>query len=258
MLTDILRVINKLKEKIMRNIILILCLNAFYMLQAGEVASYQESFDKFMIKRSKAPAKYSPKEQEIMKQSTVSLAQSLPNPGIQVGEKAPDFILKNAFGKEVNLEDELKKGPVVLVFYRGAWCPYCNMHLGVLSESLSEFEKYDAQLIAITPQKADKSAEQIKKDSYPFEVLSDLDNSVMKEYNLYFELSKELLDVYKKNGLDVEAYNGKNRTALPIPGTFVIDTQGVVRAMQAQTNYKVRMEPKDIIDALIKISKEMQ
>jgi len=186
MLTDILRVINKLKEKIMRNIILILCLNAFYMLQAGEVASYQESFDKFMIKRSKAPAKYSPKEQEIMKQATVSLAQSLPNPGIQVGEKAPDFSLKNAFGKEVNLEDELKKGPVVLVFYRGAWCPYCNMHLGVLSESLSEFEKYDAQLIAITPQKADKSAEQIKKDSYPFEVLSDLDNSVMKEYNLYF------------------------------------------------------------------------
>ncbi len=88
----------------------------------------------------------------------------------------------------------VKKVPLFLVL---PWCvvPICNMHLGVLSESLSEFEKYDAQLIAITPQKADKSAEQIKKDSYPFEVLSDLDNSVMKEYNLYFELSQELLDV---------------------------------------------------------------
>ncbi|CAA6819423.1 MAG: Alkyl hydroperoxide reductase subunit C-like protein [uncultured Sulfurovum sp.] len=240
----------------MRNIILVLCLIAFTMLQATEVASYQESFDKFMVKRSESPAKFSPKEQKVMKQESVSLAQSFPNPGIQIGGKAPEFSLTNAFGKEVNLTAELKKGPVVLVFYRGAWCPYCNMHLGVLSQSLSEFKKYDAQLIAITPQKADKSEEQIKKDAYPFEILSDVNNSVMKEYKLYFELSKELLAVYKKNGLDIEAYNGKNHTALPVPGTFVIDTQGVVRAMQAQTNYKVRMEPKDIIDALIKISKE--
>jgi len=242
----------------MRNKILTLCLSAFTMLQAGEVASYQESFDKLMEKRSKAPSKYSQDEQKIMKEASESLAQSISNPGIQVGEKAPNFNLKNAFGKEVNLEDALKKGPVVLVFYRGAWCPYCNMHLGVLSESLSEFEKYNAQLIAITPQKADKSAEQIKKDSYPFEVLSDLDNSVMKDYNLYFELPKELVDVYKKNGLDVEAYNGKDRTALPIPGTFVIDTKGIVRAMHAETDYKARMEPKDIVDALIKISEKKQ
>ncbi|CAA6823908.1 MAG: Unknown protein [uncultured Sulfurovum sp.] len=240
----------------MRNIILILCLNALSMLQATEVASYQESFDKLMVKRAEAPAKYSPKEQEIMKQATLSLAESFPNPGVQVGEKAPDFNLINAFGKEVNLTNELKKGPVVLVFYRGAWCPYCNIHLAVLSQSLSEFEKYGAQLIAVTPQKTEKSAEQIKKDAYPFEILSDLNNSVMKAYKLYFELSKELLAVYKKNGLDVEAYNGKDHTALPVPGTFIIDTKGVVRAMQAETNYKLRMEPKDIIDALIKISKE--
>ncbi|MFT5662499.1 MAG: peroxiredoxin [Sulfurimonas sp.] len=242
----------------MRNIILIVCLNAFCMLQAAEVASYQESLNQFTLKSLKAPSKFSTEEKEVMNQAGLSLAKSLPDPGIKVGKKAPNFSLKNAFGKEVNLEDELKKGPVVLVFYRGAWCPFCNMHLSVLIDSVSEFKKYGAQLITITPQTADKSAEQIKKDSYQFEVLSDLDYSVMKEYKLYFELSKEILAIYKKNGLDVESYNGKNRTALPIPGTFVIDTKGVVRAMQAQTNYKLRMEPKDIIDALKKISKEKE
>jgi len=244
----------------MRNKILTLCLSAFNMLyaSAGETASYQKSFDKLMLKMENSPSQFSKNEQEVMKQASVSLAKSLPDPGIKIGEKAPTFSLKNAFGKEINLQDELKKGPVILVFYRGAWCPFCNMHLHVLQESLSEFEKYNAQLITITPQTPDKSAEQINKDGYPFEVLSDLDNSVIKEYKLYFELSRELLDIYKSHGLDIEAYNGENRTALPIPGSFVIDTHGVVRAMQAQTDYKVRMEPKDIIDALIEISKEKQ
>jgi len=243
----------------MRYTILVLLFSAFSMLYAsGDVASYQKSFDKLMVKKKSSPPKYSKEEQNIMKQAVVSLAKSHPNPGIQVGEKAPNFTLKNAFNKEINLYDELKKGPVILVFYRGAWCPFCNIHLQVLQESLSEFKKYGAQLITVTPQTPDKSTEQIKKDSYPFEVLSDLDNNVMKEYKLYFEVPNEVLDIYKKHGLDIEDYNGKNHTALPIPGSFVIDTNGVVKAMQAQTDYKVRMEPKVIIETLRKIAKEKE
>lgn len=191
-----------------------------------------------------------------MKKAAESLSKSLPNPGIHLGEKAPFFNLKNAFGKEVSLKKELKKGPVILVFYRGAWCSFCNMHLHVLQENLEIFKKYGAQLIAVTPQTPDKSAEQIKKDGYPFEVLSDLDNKVMKDYKLYFEMPEKLLSIYKKHGIDIEAYNGAKRTALPIPGSFVIDKKGIVRAMQAQTDYKIRMEPKMIIEALIEISKE--
>ena len=241
----------------MRNTIIIIFSMLVSTLTASqEVGSYQKSFDTLMQKMNSTPSKFSAEEKETMKKAAKDLAESLPNPGIQVGQKAPDFSLKNAFGKEVSLQTELKKGPVVLVFYRGAWCPFCNMHLHVLQESLGEFKKYGAQLITITPQTPDKSAEQIKKDDYPFEVLSDLDNSVMKEYKLYFELSKELLDIYKNNGLDIEAFNGKNHTALPIPGSFVIDSKGIVRAMQADSDYKVRMEPKVIVDALIKISKD--
>ena len=227
------------------------------MLQASEdIKSYQDSFDKFMQKMKASPSKFSKAEQEIMQKASESLAKILPDPGVQTGNTAPDFTLKNAFGKEVSLYAELKKGPVVLVFYRGAWCPFCNMHLHVLQENLETFKKYGGQLITVTPQTPDKSTEQIKKDGYPFEVLSDLDNKVMKDYKLYFEMPEDLLEVYKRHGLDIEAYNGAKRTGLPIPGSFVIDQKGVVRAMQAQTDYKVRMEPKVIIETLKEISKE--
>lgn len=222
---------------------------------SDEIKSYQESFDYFMQKRKAAPAKYSKAEQKIMLDATKSLQISLPNPGIHVGEKAPLFNLKNAFGKNISLEEELKKGPVILVFYRGSWCPFCNMHLHVLQENLEIFKKYEAQLITVTPQSPNKSAQQIKKDGYPFEVLSDLDNSVMKDYKLYFELPQEVLDIYKKHDLNIETKEDKP-TALPIPGSFVIDQNGVVRAMQAQTDYRVRMEPEMIIEALIEISKD--
>jgi peroxiredoxin len=198
----------------------------------------------------KKKSSWTAEEKQMMKDASDNLAKALPNPGIQVGEKAPSFSLKNSQGKIITLESALAKGPVVLVFYRGAWCPYCKIQLRSLKENLPEFQKYNAQLVTITPQTPDKSEAQFKKEGYPFEVLSDLDYQVMKDYKLYFEPPKELVKLYKKHGLDLEGFNGEGRTALPVPGTFVIDTNGIVRAMTAQTDYKVRMESADIIKAL--------
>ena len=181
------------------------------------------------------------------------LKDTMPEPGIRVGEQAPDFTLTNAFGKKVNLYQELKKGPVVLVFYRGSWCPYCNLHLYVLNKAKPQFDQYNAQIIAVTPQQPDRSKAQIEKDGYPFEVLSDTTSKVMKDYQLYFQLTPELLTVYKKFNLDIESYNGIGRTVLPVPGSFVIDQNGKVIAMQAQVDYKARMEPTDILAALAKL-----
>ena len=223
---------------------------------AESITSYQESFDQFVEKSKAGKSPYSESDVSVMEKANKSLAATLPSPGIKVGEKAPDFKLSNALGKEVSLKDELKKGPVVLVFYRGAWCPFCNMHLHVLQQSLSQFKKYGAQLITVTPQTPDKSAEQIKKDGYPFEVLSDLDSKVMQTYKLYYELPDDLVAVYKSHGLDVEAFNGVGRNVLPVPGSFVIDKKGIVRAMHAQTDYKLRMEPAAIVDVLKTISEE--
>jgi len=219
------------------------------------VPSYQQQRQQFMDQQKKSgkASPFSEQDRQVMKQSAENLAKTLPNPGLKVGTKAPNFTLKNAFGKNVTLSKQLRNGPVVLVFYRGAWCPFCNMHLHTLNKNLPAFKKYGAQLITVTPQKPDKSAAQIKKDQYPFEVLSDLDSKVMKAYNLYYTLDPELVAVYKKHGLDVEAFNGKGRAVLPVPGTFIIDKKGVVRGVHADVDYKERMEP----DAIITILKQL-
>jgi len=241
----------------MRYSLLFLLLVTSQLVYAVEsISSYQESLNQFLEKSKSAKSPFSEADRAVMEKANQSLAVSMPNPGIKVGEKAPDFTLSNALGKKVNLKDELKKGPVVLVFYRGAWCPFCNMHLHALQKSLPEFKKYGAQLITVTPQTPDKSAEQIQKDGYPFEVLSDLDSKVMQDYNLYFDLPDDLIAVYKKHKLDIEAFNGQGRNGLPVPGSFVIDKKGVVRDMQAQTDYKMRMEPAAIIETLKKMSEE--
>ena len=183
------------------------------------------------------------------------LAAKMPSPGLKTGTRAPNFTLNNPYGKPVELNTLLKKGPVILVFYRGAWCPYCNLELHALNESLPNFKKYGATLIAITPQTPDKSLEQVNQDGYPFEILSDLDDRVMKAYKLYWEVPPELDAAYKHSfGLDVAAFNGNGRRGLPVPGTFVIDKSGIVRAAFADTDYKKRMEPADILTALQHLS----
>lgn len=178
-------------------------------------------------------------------------ARLMPNPGLKVGDKAPDFSLKNPKGQAVKLSTLLKKGPVVLTFYRGAWCPYCNLQMHQLKESLPQFKKYGASIIAVTPQTPDKSVAQFSKEGYPFEVLSDLDYAVIKSYNLYWEVPAEMDAAYKHAfGLDVASFNGKGRLGLPVPGTFVIDQAGIIRAVFADNDYKQRMEPADILAAL--------
>jgi len=210
-------------------------------------------FNQKMAKQKNGP-KLSAKDMALMKTSADDLAKKLPNPGLKLGMMAPDFSLGNAYGKQVNLSSYLKKGPVVLVFYRGAWCPYCNIHLHALLESVPVFKKYGAEVIAVTPQTPDKSVEQVKKDPLSFELLSDLNYDVAKAYNLYFDVAPELHTFYKsKFGIDLEAYNGKDRLGLPVPGTFVINRQGKIVAMHAELDYTKRMEPDEILKVLKKI-----
>jgi peroxiredoxin len=235
----------------MRYLIVCLFLMTSQLATAADATpGYQQGLDQFLKQSAASPSPFTEADRAIMDKAARTLAANMPDPGIKVGMRAPDFTLKNALGKNVTLKDELKKGPVILVFYRGAWCPFCNLHLHTLEKSLPLFKEYNAQLITVTPQTPDKSAEQIKKDGYPFEVLSDTDSQVMKAYKLYYELPDDLIAVYKNHGLDIEAFNGKGRNVLPVPGSFVIDQQGRVRAMQAETDYKQRMEPARMIYAL--------
>ncbi|MFT5756192.1 MAG: peroxiredoxin [Alteromonadaceae bacterium] len=238
----------------MRFLLLFLFIGLTIPVQAAEtVGSYQEKLQQRIETMKNAKSSWGVADLAIMTNASETIANELPNPGLKVGEKAPDFTLDNAFGETISLYDELKNGPVILVFYRGSWCPYCNMHLRALQQSLPVFTQHGARLITVTPQTPDKSSEQVKKEGYLFDVLSDLDNSVMKSYKLYFEPPKALIALYKKHGLNIEGFNGDGRNGLPVPGAFVIDTQGTIQAMQAQTDYKSRMEPQAILDALIKM-----
>jgi len=213
------------------------------------VPSYADALAAY--EASSKPGIMSEADRGVMQRSADELAEFLPDPGLKVGERAPDFTLPNAYGKPVSLSAQLAKGPVVLSFYRGAWCPYCNLELKALHGALPHFERLGARLIAVTPQQPDKSLEQVKKDNYPFEILSDLDGTVMRDYRLYFTVPDELNNLYQDRfGLDLAAYNGPGRYELPVPGTFVIDASGIVRAAFADIDYKLRMEPADIIATL--------
>ncbi|MBC8550738.1 MAG: AhpC/TSA family protein [Candidatus Brocadiales bacterium] len=211
--------------------------------------SFKSGVETFMSNHS--GSKLCDKDKSTMVKAARDLNKAMPEPGLKVGINAPVFVLSNAFGEKVKLSEQLEEGPVVLTFYRGAWCPFCNIELNALQGSLPYFKKYNASLIAVTPQRPDKSKEQLEKSEYTFEVLSDLDNTVMKSYNLYFEVSQELHELYKNEfKFDITDYNGKDRLGLPVPGTFVIDQDGIIQAAYAKTDYKMRMEPEDIINAL--------
>lgn len=198
----------------------------------------------------KAKTGISDADKQVMQQAAERLHQSMPDPGLKTGEQAPDFSLPDADGKIVSLHDRLAQGPVVLIFYRGGWCPFCNLQLKQFRDALPQLQALGAQLIAISPQKPDKTREQFKQAPPGFDVLSDLDGDTLKAYRLYYEVDPALLAVYKRNGLDLEAYNGTGRTLLPVSATFVIDAKGVVVDRYADTDYTKRMRPEQAIQAL--------
>ncbi|MFA9461570.1 peroxiredoxin-like family protein [Thiohalorhabdus methylotrophus] len=244
----------------MRKRILPLALGSLALLSGGlgaasadeqSVPDLDERIDSYQQERREEGEQLNPATRETVQRSMEQVREELPDPGLKVGAEAPGFRLPNAFGEPISLAEYLKKGPVVLTFYRGAWCPYCNLELRALKESLPAFRKHGARVLAVTPQKPGRSLEQVKEDGFPFEILSDLDSRVMRDYRLLFQVPEDLVAVYKRElGLDLADYNGDGRHVLPVPGTFVIDRQGIVRAAFAEVDYKQRMEPTAILKAL--------
>lgn len=219
--------------------------------QETSVPDLNQRIEAYQEKQQQGESALTPADRRTMQQSMAQIRKNLPDPGLEVGSQAPAFTLPNAYGDPVSLGDYLDKGPVILTFYRGAWCPYCNLELRALKESLPAFREQGAHILAVTPQKPGHSLEQVKEDGYPFEILSDLDNQVMRDYRLFFRVPDELVTVYRqKLGLDLADYNGNGRYVLPVPATFVIDQQGIVRAAFARIDYKKRMQPADILEAL--------
>ncbi|MEM8673014.1 MAG: peroxiredoxin-like family protein [Cyanobacteria bacterium P01_G01_bin.67] len=187
----------------------------------------------------------------VMAKATTDLINTqLAENSLDVGDKIPNFTLPNAVGEEVTLESLLNQGALVISFYRGGWCPYCNLELRALQQALPEIEAHGATLVAISPETPDNSLSTKEKNELSFEVLSDRGNVLAKQLGLVFTLPETLRPIYNNFGIDIPAYNGDTSFELPLPATYVVAADGTVIYRFANADYTARPEPKAIIEAL--------
>ena len=164
---------------------------------------------------------------------------------------APEFLLPDVQGKLVSLSSLVTDGPAVLVFYRGGWCPYCNIQLRGLERCLPQMLATGASLVAISPQLPDNSLSTAEKNNLHYPVLSDVGNHVARRFGIVFELSDELSGLYREFGHALEDVNGKSAASeVPIPSVFIVSTDLSVIHASSEVDYTRRMDPEEILLAL--------
>ena len=170
---------------------------------------------------------------------------------LKPGDKAPDFVLPNAKGEQVSLSSELKRGKVVLTFYRGVWCPYCNLQLKMYQQILPQIRQAGARLVAVSPMTPDNSQAMIDSNALQFEVLSDAGNRVAQQYTSVIQNPKSSIQAMADLGYDFYSFNQEKSDQLPIPATFIIAENGtVVFSASEGGDYRQRVEPSEILDHL--------
>lgn len=172
------------------------------------------------------------------------------NKGVRVGTKAPDFTLASTDGKQITLSAELEKGPVVLVFYRGVWCPFCNLELRAYEQIFDEIAAVNGQVIAISPQTAEYSSAIQEKHGLRFPVVSDMQNQTAKKYELTSQMPEKLKQIYQSIEISLDVFNGDDSWELPLPATYVIDRDGIIRFASEDADYKKRVEPGEVLRLL--------
>jgi peroxiredoxin len=170
---------------------------------------------------------------------------------LKVGDRAPAIALRNASAETVDVSTLLKTGPVIVTFYRGGWCPYCNLELKAFQEILPRIQAAGAALIAISPEKPDETLSTAEKNALSFEVLSDVGQKVGRAFGLVYEFTSELRGAYQGFGLDIPARNGApSEWALPVSATYVIDRTGIIIFAYTDVDYRDRVDPQDVLEVL--------
>jgi peroxiredoxin len=170
---------------------------------------------------------------------------------LQVGDRAPAIVLENAKGATVDVATLLKKGPVIVTFYRGGWCPYCNLELKAYQKILPQIVAAGASLVAISPEKPDDTVSTAEKNALTFEVLSDMGQKVGRAFGLVYEFTEELKSFYQGFDRDIPALNGTpGQWALPIAATYVIDRDGSIIYAYTDADYRDRADPRDVLQVL--------
>ncbi|MCJ2133257.1 AhpC/TSA family protein [Methylobacterium sp. J-026] len=169
---------------------------------------------------------------------------------LKAGDRAPSFTLTDPEGQRISSAALLKRGPLVISFYRGVWCPYCNLELQALQGTVPLFESLGAGLIAISPQTAANSRKSVRQNALGFPILSDPHNAVAAAFGLRFALPDDLVELYRGLRNDLPAFNGDPSWTLPMPGRFVVGQDGVIRYAEVNPDYTRRPEPADMLPAL--------
>lgn len=181
----------------------------------------------------------------------LGIAQEQNAPGLTVGMAAPDFTAPTYEGNKVTLSDYYKKGPVVLIFYRGEWCPYCNVHLKSFQDRLADFKKLGATILAVSVDKQEFGAVTVQKDALGFEVISDPAAEILQAYNVVYKVPDELADKYlNEYHIDLKAHSGREDHVIAVPATYVIDKAGTIVFIYANVDYKVRTKPEEALEVL--------
>ena len=184
------------------------------------------------------------------------VASGLSASALREGDVGPDFALPDIHGHVLALKALLDRGPVAISFYRGGWCPFCNLELRGLQRVLPEIAQLEASLVAISPQLPDNSLSTEEKNQLMFPVLSDIGNIVAKRSAIVFTLPPALVDANKAIGRDLAEINGEARsTQLPMPTTFVLDPTGVIRLAFVEKDWSKRLDPDTVVDTLRGIGK---
>ncbi|MFC4633215.1 peroxiredoxin-like family protein [Dokdonia ponticola] len=172
---------------------------------------------------------------------------------LEVGDIAPDFSLSNANGQTSKLSELLQKGKVILAFYRGTWCPYCNLQLAHYQSALEEIQALGAQLVAISPQTPDESLTIKEKNELKFEVLSDNGNIVARKYTNVFKNSDVPIETMTALGFDFDSHYSDDSRELPIPAVFIIEKNGrIIFAKAEGGDYRNRVDASELIETLKK------
>jgi peroxiredoxin len=201
---------------------------------------------------TKAP----PEVRAAMTRADMELAASgVAQCAVKAGDRAPDFRLPDARGRQIRLQELRAKGPVVVSFYRGGWCPYCNLELRALQSELPAIKKLGAELVAISPQTPDESLSTAEKNDLAFAVLSDVGSATAKAYGIAYDLAEELRPIYTRSGHALPDKNGVDSWVLPIPATYVIDTNGTIVLAFIDVDYRNRLEPAEIVAAVESLRK---
>lgn len=169
---------------------------------------------------------------------------------LKAGDVAPKFTLNDPAGVSVSSSALLARGPIVVSFYRGFWCPYCNLELQALEAARADIQSRGASLVGISMQNAANSRKSMRENKLGFPVLIDAGGAIAAEFGLRYSLSPQMIDLYKALGNDLEVFNGESSWSLPMPGRYVIGQDGIVAYSEVNPDYTHRPDPSDLFPVL--------